>query len=297
MDKSQISELLVGIDTELSGDGYTIPQRPIHAVMKVAQILGLSLPITKPQKADQHHSAANWPIVESIYQWYEHRYGDRIKQDFNQGTIAVPIRNDIYIVKLPLVYGEVSFYAERERQIRSSNAFQGQRKFNVLDAFNDLADGLRQTLTDEEILHILSLFVFSLSSMTRARSLTKEEPLMSLALTDINTAANHLSDSQREYGLSKWASLQASEKLLKHAILTRTGSHPHGHNLQTLYEDATNNGMTHDLQEAISHIQCSAGVRYGEERISRENALDAHHASIVVLNGVTDFVDQRDRNH
>lgn len=293
MDKSQISELLVGIDAELAGNGYTIPQRPIHAVMKVGQTLGLSLPITKPQQTDQNPSAANWPIVESIYQWYEHRYGDRIKQDFSQGTIAVPIRDDVYTVELPLVYGTVSFYAERERQPRSSNISQGPLKFNVLDAFKDLADGLRQALTDEELRHIHSLFVFALSTMIRARSLAKDEQLMSLALTDISTAANHLSDTQREYGLSKWASLQAAEKSLKYAIQSQAGSHPHGHYLQKLYEDARNHGLSHDLQDAVTHIQCSAGVRYGEESVPRGDALDAHHASIVVLNGVTEFVERK----
>jgi hypothetical protein len=293
MNKSQISELLIRIDRELAGDGYTIPQRPIHAVMKVGQALGLSLPITKPKETNQHPYAANWPIVESIYQWYEHRYGDRTKQDFSQGTIAVPIRDDIYIVKLPLVYGAVSFHADRERQAGSSNIFQGQRKFNVLDAFKDLADGLRQALTDEELLHIHSLFVFALSTMLRARSLAKDDQLISLALTDVSTAANHLSDNQREYGLSKWASLQAAEKSLKYAIQSQTGTHPHGHNLQKLYEDAESHGLTHDLQDAITHIQCSAGVRYGEESVSRGSALDAHHASIVVLNGVTEFVERK----
>ncbi|WP_081616965.1 HEPN domain-containing protein [Thioalkalivibrio sp. ALJ2] len=292
MDKSEISDLLVHIDAELARHGYTIPQRPIHAVMKVGHSLGLPLPMTKPKQDNQNPSAVNWPIVESIYQWYENRYGDRIKKDFSPGTIAVPIRDDVYIVKLPAVYGTVSFYAKRERNPKPQTFSQERIAFNVLDAFKDLADGLREALTDEELQHIQSLFVFTLSTITKARSLAKNEQLMSLALADINTSANHLNDNQREYGLSKWASLQAAEKSLKHVILSQTGSHPHGHNLKELYKDARSHGLSDNLQDAITYIQCSAGVRYGEESVPRGDALDAHHASIVILNGVTELIER-----
>lgn len=278
----ELASHLQRIDAQLASEGFTIPQRPMNAIVRLGTALKLSLPFSDP-KGFQHESSVNWYVTEFIHQWYDTRYGERIKLDFSPGLIAIDIRGDIYVVRMPLVYGAARFYAHGEPNPKPTGHFSREPpRFNALDAIPDLTTTIRRELTEAELDYILQLFVLGVEVSHHFKGLGPKAELARLARADIDAAVTHLSDLRREYGLSKWSSLQATEKVFKHVITTTGQPFKHIHDLATLLRTTTAMGFGADVREAIDVIQCSPGVRYGEPTVSEIEALDAHHASLVV---------------
>jgi hypothetical protein len=95
-------------------------------------------------------------------------------------------------------------------------------------------------------------------------------------------------DRGNRFGESKWASLQAAEKILKATIEFEGAKFRFGHELATLCEQLDGLGITCEWASLISKIQCSAGIRYGEVTCTRNEAVEAHQASlglVVALKG------------
>ncbi|MDG5748549.1 HEPN domain-containing protein [Qipengyuania sp. XHP0207] len=101
---------------------------------------------------------------------------------------------------------------------------------------------------------------------------------------DVKVAVSNLMDRGGRYGESKWASLQAGEKVLKAAISLSGATYGHTHDLDKLCRALTDTGIQFDAARQIAAIQCTPGIRYGDEACSREEALAAHHASLELVN-------------
>ena len=101
---------------------------------------------------------------------------------------------------------------------------------------------------------------------------------------DVDVAVRSLMERGDRFGASKWASLQASEKVLKAAIELEGAQFAFTHDLAKLRADLEDAGITIDADKQIAAIQCSPSIRYGEEACSREEALSAHHASLDLVN-------------
>ena len=84
-------------------------------------------------------------------------------------------------------------------------------------------------------------------------------------------------------GHSKWASLQAAEKVMKAAIALAGVDYHHKHDLNKLMEQLQQAGIQGDLTALIADIQCRGGIRYGEEPCNRDDAILAHHASLRII--------------
>lgn len=276
----ELQNLLLEVDEKLSQKGVTIPQRPIHAVMEVGKALKLSLPLVEPPQGFHHESVENWYVSKFINDWYEHRYEDKLKMEFSLGLMAVSIRNDIYLIDFPVFYGSITLFASQAKSPEQEGAFstKGPAAFNIIDSIKDLPKVVRNELTHAEVRELFELFVLGLEVQNEFTAEARTIELVSLAIADSKTAATLLTDNSRQYGLSKWASLQASEKLLKAAIQKSGGTFKNTHNLNTLIEQAKGCGLNLNLEVEAQEIQCSASVRYGEEDVTEGQALKAHHA-------------------
>mgnify|MGYP001619986534 CR=1 FL=1 len=292
----EIGGFLQKIDADLATEGYTIPQRPMNAVVRIGQLLKLSMPFTDP-RGFQHESSENWYITQCIHKWYENRYENRVKQDFSPGLVAIDIRNDVYIVSLPLIFGSVHFYSSAETVNNAKRQFShGPIAYNVLDAIPDLTPSLRAELTREELHYIHSLFELGIELAQLFRFISPKEDIASIARSDIDTAVNHLSDLRREYALSKWSSLQATEKVLKYVISKQGGSFKQTHDLSALLSTVRSLGVHVDIDDAIKVIQCSAGIRYGQEKIDERAALDAHHGCLFACRELLHLLSETKKN-
>jgi hypothetical protein len=116
----------------------------------------------------------------------------------------------------------------------------------------------------------------SLSNLDRIKS----KPFISEAKVDLENAVNNILSQQAHYGQSKWASLQFSEKLIKCFLAENSVEFPRIHKLSELYNLAVNNGLSPFPTNLLMHVQCSASVRYGEEIVSLEEAVNAHYSSL-----------------
>ena len=278
-DPEEFNLILLEVDRHLVSTGYSIPQRPINAIGEVSKRFSLLLPITKPSRSSQHESAKFWPISERIYEWYDRRYGERVNMDFAPGRLAILIEEDIWILRIPRIYGSVAFTVSRTRTSDRQRSDGKPAIYNVVDAVENLPRTRIPMLPDNELEHIYQKFEFGLRAFSILEGSAKHE-LIRLALADIAVAVEHLIGAKESYGLSKWSSLQAAEKLFKAAINLASGSYSNTHQLDKLSKQAEAVGLTGDWPTLIPHIQCGAGIRYGEEPCDRDSALVAHHAAL-----------------
>lgn len=278
-DPEEFNEVMLEVDQQLIFSGYNIPQRPIYAIEEISRRFSIPLPVMRFPKGFQHESAEFWPISERIYEWYDLRYGERIKMDFSPGRMVILIEEDMWILRFPRIFGAVSFTVSRTVISDRSRSDGKPVIYNVIDSVENLPRTRIPTLPDNELEHIYQKFEFGLKAFSILEGSIEQE-LIRLALADIAAAVEHLAGAKENYGLSKWSSLQTAEKIFKAAIMLAGGTYSNTHNLHKLSEQAEAAGLTGDWHALIPHIQCGAGIRYGEEACDRDSALVAHHAAL-----------------
>ncbi len=291
-DRSELKRLINEIDIDLAKEGFTVPQRPLHAIGRISDSLGVSLPMSRPGKHHRHAADANWPISEFIHKWYEELYQDKTKTQAGIGQIAISIRHDVYLAKLPIVFGAIEVIVDRKKKAVKPGFGRGPGEMNVLDCIDGITPAIRDRLSDNDLGELHKIICTALTvaiELGHSGSKASKKPMIQ---SDINAAATHLTDTHREYGLSKWASLQASEKALKYAIVCMGDAPRNTHNLSSLMKECTKLGLElpNAVIEQISEIQCTAGVRYGEELVSEVEAIVAHHSSIVLIHAILEQV-------
>ena len=52
---------------------------------------------------------AHLPLSEAMHQWYKDSYGDRLKVDPCPGRTVVLLDGDLYVLKVPRIYGAANF--------------------------------------------------------------------------------------------------------------------------------------------------------------------------------------------
>ncbi|MBW1716483.1 MAG: hypothetical protein JRJ77_11790 [Deltaproteobacteria bacterium] len=276
-DPEEFNKVMMEVDRQLATSRISIPHRPIKALGEISQRFSIPLPISKPPKGFQHESAEFWPVSERIYKWYERSYGDRVKMDFALGRMAILIEGDVWTLRFPRIFGSVKFIVSQSG-VSDSLRFNGKPAvYNVLDAVENLPRTRIPRLPDNELEHIYQKFQFGFRAFGILDGSAKY-PLIRFALADIATSVEHFFGSKESFGLSKWSSLQAAEKLFKAAIELAGGRYSNTHKLDRLSRESEAVGLTGDWGALIPHIQCSPGIRYGEEPCDRDAAIVAHHA-------------------
>jgi len=74
--------------------------------------------------------------------------------------------------------------------------------------------------------------------------------------------------------------------MLKAYLKDKTGGFERGHILEPLVREAPGAGLRHLDRRLLTAIQCSPGVRYGDEPMNHKGAMDAHHASLGICGQV-----------
>lgn len=203
----------------------------------------------------------SWNSSEAmaIDAWFQQRYGERLKIDFYIGKTVVKIKQDLYYVNLPLVYGSI--------------------KLDVFTWIKDATSDLLRSLSPEE------LDIIGNQIIDHYRAYNSMQRLPSKCVVDLKVAVEHLTNQNPQYGLSKWASLQAAEKTLKEDIKKRGGDPPKVHNLLALSKMAEELGLPAVDKAEINNAQCRADVRYDDVSIS-EDAYAAYYASVQICRHV-----------
>lgn len=245
-----LANYLNDLDEQLGSEGIAIPGRPLRAMALISK---------------QFKTTISWSssLSERVDQWFQARYGDKLKMDFSTGKMVLKIKHDLYLAQFPLIYGQV--------------------QVNPLTWIQGVPSGLWQTLTEQEINDVAEKVMWGYEQNTRVVRLTKVET------DDIGAAIHFLFSPHPNFSLSKWSSLQSAEKALKAFLKSKNASFPKTHNLQTLIDRCEANGLSKNtaIKSLAAKIQCDPSIRYGEV-IKKEDALEAHYACIELCAIVSD---------
>jgi len=280
-DLAALDVLLRKIDSDFVEEKIPIPSRPVRALQALSKHYGISIPFG-PSANLPPELQENVYLSEATNAWYKRVYGELLKMDFSAGRIVTSIDGDLYSVLIPRIFGQVRFIVRREFLNHAQDPSKGPAISNVLQLVKGMTPAKAATLSDTTTRNLFDDFLVGFQAHYTMEA-NQENELIHIARGDIQTAVNNLMDQANRFGESKWASLQASEKALKAAIHLLGGKFRFSHNLSELCETLELLGVNFSWRSRIRLIQCTAGIRYGEESCSSESALAAHKASLQLI--------------
>jgi HEPN domain-containing protein len=277
--------LMLHIDKSLAQRGVSIPVRPGEAVGEVGKLFRIPMPLGDPGASNW--LTPYWPVAKRIFDWYAVRYGDKLKIDWCVGRCVIDIGDDLWVMRLPLVFGSVHMTADPTIESRPSAGRNDQPTYNVLDAIVGMTNARSAELTLDDRVDIFARFELAMGAYGVLNGSSRVHKLIELAKADAESAVVNLAGPHPQYGLSKWSSLQASEKAMKAAIELAGGTFSNTHDLTKLASQANRVGVQgKDWPQQIAAIQCEAGVRYGEKSVDKPGALAAHISCLQLIAGL-----------
>jgi hypothetical protein len=273
--------LIEDIDREMIAEGIKISARPFVAGLKITERYDVVLDACPPRRLPKRDCFDPSEISIRIHDWIEQRYGKRVNIPFQIGRVVLPLRGALYKINCPITWGHVQFICEPHSfgQPRDALGVTAPPTLNMIDLIEDLTADFAQSLTGEEVIKIGIAFVAGMAAYSALRVIRDVEYAREV-LGDLDAAVFHLMEHEPQAGLSKWASLQAVEKLIKGYIFQRGSKVKRVHSLRELYDEASKLGLPRPPHGYVETVQCSAGVRYGEVNVSVEESVKAHLASL-----------------
>ena len=283
--------LMEEIDREMVLENIPITARPFRAVSKIAlryDAIFFPLPPNRPPKSNCFDALE---ISIRIHDWMKQRYGKRLNFYDYLGRVVIPLRGALYSINCPIVYGTVKFVCEPHTfgQKRELVGVKEAPVSNILDSIENATSALAQSINTEEAIKITIAFTVGMGAYTALDSIKDIEYIREV-IGDFHASVSHLMAHESQPGLSKWASLQAVEKLYKAYISQQGEDVKRTHSLQKLCDQATDLGLPSLPKQCINDVQCSAGVRYGEISVSVEDAVKAHLVSLEICEFVAQHI-------
>lgn len=280
---AEFQTLMEEIDQEMIDEGVGIPARPITAGLKITGRYDVVLNAVPGDKPILPGVYTPEQISLRVHEWMQKRYGDRLKLPFTLGRAAIPLRGSLYVIKCPVIFGSVRFVCEPGTfgQPRKTHGVRSVPTCNVLDLIDGFTADLARSLTAEEVVKIGLAHISAMGAFVALHAINDVQ-FVGEALGDLDAAVSHLTEHKPQTGLSKWASLQAVEKLLKAYIVSAGGAIQRHHRLEDHVADAVGRGLPAPPRQYIKDLQCPAGVRYGEVKVSVEEAGIAHLISLEI---------------
>lgn len=281
--EEEFLSLMEYIDRELASEGVKITARPFMAGLRITERYDIILNACPPRRAPKAGSFEALEISIRVHDWVEKRYGQKINVPFHIGRVVVPLRGDIYLINCPTTYGTVKFVCDPHSfgQARETIGNNAPPTCNMVDLVEDLTPDFARSLTAEEVIKIGVAFVNGMGAYSALRVVNDVEYVKE-AVGDFDAAVFHLMEHRPQPGLSKWATLQAVEKLIKAYIAQKGGTVKRTHSLHNLAAQAVTFGLPAPPKQYLDDVQCPAGVRYGEVAVSVEEAVKAHHVSLEI---------------
>jgi hypothetical protein len=157
---------------------------------------------------------------------------------------------------------------------------KGKATVNLLRCIDKLPQSLANDLSRVELQEIMDVFQFGNRFLSTLASFHANDELGKSAVTDLTYSARYCLD--RQLGQSRWASLQAAEKLIKLFIQKKNKTFPHTHDLAKLRALACSVGWSFADDETLNGVQCGAEVRYGQGQQRMTDVVKAHLGAVQV---------------
>jgi hypothetical protein len=237
------------------------------------------------------------PLAVGIFEWFKKQYGDRLNLQMDFGTTVAHIRHDLYPMRLIRIYGSTIVHcdpalhgADFGPSLRTDRI---PPKLNLLDHLKGLTGEFIKSLTTNECNELLDAYVRGVLGFSRMQD-AYGSPFSKEALDDLSQSAAQLTVPNSNYGFSRWASLQAAEKLVKSYIVGKKQTPKKTHNLGILVTSAVSLGMPVPSPVHVQEIQCSADVRYSAASVGKVEALKAHYAALTLSGQIAPSLNTQD---
>jgi HEPN domain-containing protein len=277
---SEFEKRILEIDRKQREAKIPIYARPLNAIHRYAVEYRVSIILGGFNLFPSDNKYDSVRLSKTISDWYDKKYGNRVKKDPSKGNVALLIAGSVYKMKIPLIFGKAVLCSDGKFELNQNAVQNGKMLLNVIAFIEDLTRNLSSELSPEEQNNILQIFGFASELFELLSKESNKDSLCESAKEDFQYAADSLLNNQLNIGQSKWASLQATEKILKSILQRNKIKFNKNHNLRILSESLQTIGFPKVSDDLINTIQCKASVRYGEIPYKLEDAIKAHHYSI-----------------
>jgi hypothetical protein len=277
MQKSDLKKIIKTIDDELAREQFPLEIRPMQVLLILSQRLKIRI---SSHPDDETHKV--------VVNWYARKYGSSLKRDHDLGIMAILIRNDLFKMTLPLVYGEVQVVVDPNVELRNrvqKSTGQDPAVVYVLNCIEGLSIARARELSPVELKELLLYYSWGAGAF-QSIVLFSGSPHTREALKDLRSAVDHLFGERQACGQSKWASLQAAKKLLRAYLAHKGGAAEQDRDLLQLAHEAYALGLHALNPDNLEILQCDPGVLSGKTAVDVQQAVEAHHACIDICANV-----------
>lgn len=293
--QEEFETLMEEVDSALQAKGIPIHARQIQAIGEVSKKFKIDLLVGPLRKGATPNSYEGESLSAHILDWFDQRYGERLKVDFSIGYSVVILKGDAWLLKCPRMYGTVTVVCDRDLKkeyknfvVNQAGKPQEKATMNLLRLIEKFPQGLANRLSDEELRDLLSYYISANKIFSTIQDSCAGNELASGAATDFETSARFAVGNAHGYGQSLWASLQAAEKILKFFIASKGAKFPQIHDLTKLANQARTLGLPSIDEGLLKTVQCKAGVRYEQSKHTTQKIVSAHQGALMVALIVTE---------
>lgn len=292
--EAEFQAMMVEVDASLAARRVAIPWRPILSLFEVGNLVEDELELSHGDRDPAAGAYSGYDLSLRIQRWFEERYGERLEFYWGPGRMAFLLRGDLWTFRYPLLGvwpgDEITFHTGSPRDLAVLAAKgPGALAYDVCTSIEQCPPALASSLTEAEQDEVLRLFMLGFGALNKM-SQHAEIALVRHALSDHDAAVAYLTAATASPNQSKWASLQASEKMFKAYIASRKKAFPRTHNLRTLATVAAPLGLGGFTLPQLDLIQCDPSIRYDATSVSREDAVSAHQTSLHVSGRIAEAI-------
>lgn len=187
----------------------------------------------------------------------------------------------VFAMKIPTVFGSMHSCTWQASDLALPDTCMPKGPFNLACLVTNLTTNLAKCITTEELEKLTLAFHTGLKVYDFLNTNKKKDPLINEALNDIKASSNYFISQNNALGQSRWASLQAVEKMLKYSLKMANIEYPKTHILNKLAGKYPRIDL--NVRDLLNDVQIEPGVRYGEPSTNRSEAYSAHTSTIQIL--------------
>ena len=281
-DEKELLGFVEEIDKQYSEKDVPIQKRQLNAIMAFGDRYDVPVPLTT---SVIHKYGVAGPEAELAYvsdfisDWYKTRYGELNKQDFTIGKTIIVVSGNYFLLKIPTVLSNsLNVTWDPAGPMRPEKSLSISKPVNLPIFIEGITPEIVENAADSEIKEAIEHFSNCLLIFDFLKNTRKHNKYINALCSDLVESVNCQTNQSPSFGASKWASLQATEKYIKATLENNGKTFPKTHNLEKL--NSLLNESENQLNFLVERIQCDAGVRYGETPVSRNEAFDAHSATL-----------------
>lgn len=295
--EEEFRNLMLAVDLELTNRGLNPSQRSMHISRLFAEAFNWSGNIFPNKKLVELPGFEGQVLMAKAQKWYEDFYANKLNMSLE--SFPIIIRNNLWEMRIPMVYGEVDMFINRNVKIeKNPNTLN---TCNILNLINDFPQAFADDLTKEEIFNIVLKFDLAFKALKWQKDLpdlvSPKDNLFSIAKADYESSTSLiLRLNKSSYGLSMWASQQAVEKTLKGLLSLGNFAFPttnNGHNFTTLQSLIKNNINVDIPTILLDKMNYKPKVRYEETQHKQDLALTANQGVLELFKFLAEDKDMK----